>query len=281
MPIDKHLKNKLKSLTLALVLALTLMASGHAAPLETPFFTWEVPDGWTVSRDPSGLWQLTAPGSSPLVVAITAARLRTPPQAYLNGSARLWASLGKLEAIEPLIHKVNNQAWFLISLPPQPSSNDSIKATGDRSTIKWVRWRDSLLVVSSFSMPTEDLKAFRPIIQRLASGLKLTRPKFNEARLLQEIKKTLEVNQETSAGLRGLEDIRQQMNIARQDWEPFFLDKEPPIYAAYLSYLEARFDAAFAIVNAKELGIDADTIKSRLKSVVSKREALRHQLQGY
>lgn len=281
MPIDKHLKNKLKSLTLALALTLALMASVNAAPLETPFFSWEVPDGWTVSRDPSGLWQLTAPGSSPLVVAITAARLRTPPQVYLNGSARLWASLGKLEAIEPLTHKVSNQAWFLISLPPQPSSTDSIKATGDRSTIKWVRWRDSLLVVSSFSMPTEDLKALRPVIQRLASGLKLARPKFNEARLLQEIKKVLEVNQETSAGLRGLEDVRQQMNIARQDWEPFFLDSDPPIYTAYLSYLEARFDAAFAIVNAKELGIDADTIANRLKSVVNKREELRHQLQGY
>src|SRR4051794_2169507 len=44
------------------LLALLFLAPAGAAPLETSFFTWEVPEGWTVSRNPSGLWQLTAPG---------------------------------------------------------------------------------------------------------------------------------------------------------------------------------------------------------------------------
>jgi hypothetical protein len=266
----------MRKLILLLLLAVSLPLA--AAPLETPFFSWEVPDGWTVSRNPSGLWQLTAPGAEPLEVTLMAARLNTTPEAYLQGTTALWRSLGQVEPLQPLVEKWRNQAWFLVKHPPQAGQRDQV-------TVKWVAWRGPLLVVTSFKTGQADLPYWEPRIRELGQQLRVVRqPKFEEALLRAEANTALRDNEDSAQHLRELEQIKLAMAVARQDWEPFFGSEQqtqPDLYRAYIDYLEARYEASFAIVNGPDLGMGPDIVESRLRGLANRRNELRRQVQGF
>lgn len=254
----------------------------HAAPLETAFFSWDVPQGWTVSRNPSGLWQITAPGKNPLEAVVSVARLTTSPELYLQSTATLWKSLGTVEPLEPWLAKHRNQAWFLVKHSP-------VAGEKPMATIKWVRWRGPLLLVTSFKTPQDSLSSWAPQIRSLAADLKIAKPEFNEAKLRDEINQALRNNKDSREALTDVERIKLAMNVARQDWEPFFgsgsdvttANEQPVLYRNYLSYLEARFEASFAIVHGPEMGIGPDIIESRLRSVAIRRDELRREAQGF
>jgi hypothetical protein len=263
-----------------ILLVLCLCGAASAAPLETSFFTWEVPQGWTVERNPSGLWQLTAPGPEPLEALVSVGRLSTSPELYLQGTANLWKSLGAVETLQPWITDRPNQAWFLVKHFPQPGQKPM-------ATVKWVRWRGPVLVVTSFVAAEANLKSWAPKIRSMARDLKLLKPEFEEAVLREEIDAVLRDNEDSLAALNDVAAAKLAMNVARQDWEPFFAPDDeqgaagPALYKAYIGYLEARFDAAFAIVNGPELGMGADVVESRLRGVAIRRDELRRQAQGF
>ena len=183
------------------------------------------------------------------------------------------------EAKQPWITDRPNQAWFLVKHSPQAGESPM-------STVKWVRWRGPLLVVTSFKAPQDALRSWAPQIRSMALDLRLEKPKFDEARLREEIAAVLRDNEDTPQTLTDVEGAKLTMNTARQDWEPFFGsnrkdDSQPPLYKAYLDYLEARFDASFAIVHGPELGMGPDVVDSRLRSVTIRRDELRREAQGF
>lgn len=264
-----------KLITLLLLLGLAFPVG--AAPLETPFFLWDVPEGWTVARNPSGLWQLTAPGPQPLEVTISVARLSTTPEAYLQGTASLWRGLGLVEPLPPWVPGRVNQAWFLVKHSPHPGQEHM-------ATVKWVCWRGPLLVVTSFKAPQKDLPSWEPRIRAMSPPLKLRKPQFQEALLRAEVNGALRDNEESPEYLSEVDAIKLAMAVARQDWEPFFGSDEaaqPALYRAYIEYLESRYDASFAIANGAELGIGPDLVDSRLRGLQIRRDELRRQAQGF
>lgn len=245
-----------------------------AAPLETPFFRWEVPQGWTVSRNPLGLWVLTAPGPNPLEAQVSVVRLSTSPEHYLKGTAALWKSLGEVEQRHPWVTDRENQAWFLVKHTPQPGQPQI-------ATVKWVSWRGPMLAVVSYKAPLADMKSWAPKIRSMSLGLQLQRPQFDETRLREEIDTVLSETEDRRETLADLESIKLAMAVARQDWEPFFAADKPPVYRAYVAYLEARYDAAFAITNGSAMGMGPDVVDSRLQALGNRREELRREAQGF
>lgn len=273
----------LKKLVIGALLLLSLSAPLWAAPLETPFFTWEIPQGWTVSRNSSGLWQLTAPGPNPLEAVVSVARLTTTPEAYVQGTAALWKSLGTVQPLQPWITDRPNQAWFLVKHTPQTGQPEM-------STVKWVRWRGPILIVTSFRAPSSELQSWAPKIRSMAQDLKLEKPEYDEAALLKEVRSVLRDYEDTRETLNNLDAAKLTMNTARQDWEPFFAsakageaveDSQPALLRAYLAYLESRYDATLAIVSGATLGMGADVVESRLHSVAVKRDKLRREAGGF
>lgn len=272
----------LKRLTLHFIALVALCLPVAAAPLETPFFRWEVPKGWTVSRNPSGLWQLTAPGPEPLEAVVSVARLTAAPDLYLQSTAALWKSLGTVEPLPPWNSDRRNQAWFLVK-------HTAAAGETPMATVKWVRWRGPLLLVASFKASQDALASWEPQIRALAVELRVSRPQFNEGRLREEILGVLRANDMGREALGNVEQLRLAMNVARQDWEPFFgsgsdlasLEEQPLLYRAYLAYLEARYEAGFAIVHGAELGMGPDIVESRLRSVEVRRSELRREAQGF
>lgn len=265
---------------LGALLFVSLSAPLAAAPLQTSFFTWDVPEGWTVSRNSSGLWQVTAPGPNPLEAEVVVARLSTTPELYLKATTEVWKTQGSVEQLQPWLADRPNQAWFLVKHFPKPGETPM-------SVVKWVRWRGPFLVVTSFQAPQEALKSWGPKIRSLAMEMKLSRPVYRPEVLQAEVNAALASNDETRAGLSDVEGAKLAMNSARQDWEPFFGSAsagdtaESPLYRAYLGYLEARFDASFAIVHGSELGIGDDVVETRLRGVANRREELRRAAQGF
>lgn len=267
---------------LSIILLLCLGGPLWAAPLETPFFTWEVPQGWTVTRNSSGLWELVAPGPDPLEVVVSVARLSTTPEAYLQGTSNLWRSLGTVEPLKPWLADRPNQAWFLVKHTPEPGKPEM-------ATVKWVRWRGPVLVVTSFKARGSELRSWAPKIRTLAQDLKLEKPEYHEDALLLEVQGVLQDAEDTPEALSDLEAAKLALNTARQDWEPFFLsartqegpDAQPPLLRAYLAYLEARYDATLAIANGAELGMGPDIVQSRLNSVAVRRDELRREAGGF
>lgn len=263
------------------LLLISLQACLSAAPLETPFFTWEVPEGWTVSRNTSGLWQVTAPGSNPMEAVVSVARLSTTPEAYLQGTSSLWRSLGTVEPLQPWLTDRPNQAWFLVKHTAEANAVAM-------STVKWVRWRGPLLVVTSFKAPSDALKSWAPKIRSLALNQMLEKPEYEEAELREEVKNVLRNQEDSPETLTDVDAIKLAMNVARQDWEPFFGSGKNPagpavplLFETYLAYLEARYDASFAIVHGPQLGMGPDIVESRLRSVAVRRDELRRELQGF
>ena len=245
-----------------------------AAPLETSFFSWEVPNGWTVSRDPSGQWEMTAPGRSPMVAVVSVGHLTTTPELYLKGSVAVWRSQGLVEPMTPLLTERENQAWFLVKHHPTPGEKPKV-------TIKWVRWRGAILVVTSFNMAQADMESWVPQIQKIGAHLRIKKPAFEEAALRAEVDATLEKNQDTEKTLVDLAQAKLDLNVARQDWEPFFAADKPMLYRAYIDYLEARYDATFAIVAGLEMGMGRDVVESRMQGLTNRRDELRKELHGF
>lgn len=251
-----------------------------AAPLQTAFFTWDVPEGWTVSRNSSGLWQVTAPGPEPLQAEVVVARLSTTPELYLKATGEVWKTQGTVEALQPWLADRPNQAWFLVKHFVKPGETPT-------AVVKWVRWRGPFLVVTSFQASQESLSSWAPKIRSLAADMKLTRPVYRREELLKRVNEALTNNDESRAGLADSEGSKLAMNSARQDWEAFFgarpseEETEAQLYRAYLGYLEARFDASFAIEHGPELGIGEDVVESRLRAVAGRREELRRAAAGF
>ncbi len=250
-----------------------LVSNGFAAPVETRFFDWEVPDAWTVSRDPSGLWQFLGPGPDNLEVLVSVGRLNASPQVYLKATEQVWRSMGVVRRLDPWLTDPPEQAWFLVK--------HSKVGEEQLVTVKWVRWKGPLLVVTSFQIPDVQLHAQTPQIREWAANLKLKLPAFDISELSSEAGAALRELDDSEDGLGDFEGARVALNTARQDWEPFFLADQPPLYRAYFEYLDARFDAAFAIVNGPELGMGEDIVKSRLKGVANRREELRQTLEKH
>lgn len=266
------MKYRLFSLILGCLLLSNTFA--WAAPLETSFFSWEIPDGWTVGRDQSGQWELTAPGPHPLVVVVSVGHLNTTPELYIKGSTAVWSSQGLVEPMTPLATERANQAWFLVKHHPNPGEKP-------RVTVKWVRWRGPSLVVSSFRTPQSDLESWKPQMQSMAASLKLKKPVFEEGALRAEIDDFLENNKDTEKSLDDLDQAQVDLSVARQDWEPFFAADKPPLLRAYIDYLEARYDATFAIVAGPGMGIGKDVVESRMQGLANRRDELRRELHGF
>ena len=247
---------------------------GWASPLETSFFSWEIPDGWTVERDASGQWQITAPGLNPMVIVVNAGRLGTSPELYIQGSTAVWQSQGSVEAIPPLLTQRQSQAWFLVKHHPKPHEKLL-------TTVKWVRWRGPLLVVANFKCPQSDLAAWEPTIREIGSSLKLKKPVYKEIALKDEAQEVLDRNQDTVESLQSLDRAKLDLNVARQDWEPFFTAEKPALYQAYIDYLEARYDATYAIVAGRELGMGRDVVESRMQALSNRRDELRKEVHGF
>lgn len=274
--------SQLRKIAVSAILSLLLSGSLLAAPLETPFFTWEVPQGWTVTRNSSGLWELIAPGPNPLEVLVSVARLSTTPEAYLQGTTGLWKSLGTVEPLKPWLTDRPNQAWFLVKHNPEAGQPAM-------ATVKWVRWRGTVLVVTSFRAKQSELNSWAPKIRSLAQDLKIEKPEYDEAVLLEEVQDVLQNAEDTPEGLGDLEAAKLALNRARQDWEPFFLsartqegpEAQPALLRAYLAYLEARYDATLVIANGAELGMGPDIQQSRLHSVSIRRDELRREAGGF
>ena len=267
-----HRPRRLQPLVLLSVVFWMLISAAFASPVETRFFDWEVPDAWTVSRDPSGLWQFIGPGPENLEILVSVGHLNASPGVYLKATEQVWQSMGVVRRLEPWLSDPPEQAWFLVK--------HSRVGEEQLVTIKWVRWDGPLLVVTSFQVPDVKLQTLAPQIKAWAADLKLKRPKFEVSELTDEIQSALRELEDSEEGLTDFEGARLALNTARQDWEPFFLADKPPLYRAYHEYLDARFDAAFAIVNGPELGMGEDIIKSRLKGVSNRREALRQMLEA-
>lgn len=253
---------------------LLLASAALAAPLETSFFSWEIPDRWTVERDLQGQWEITAPGPDPLIALVNVGYLTTTPELYLKGSTAIWATQGLLEPMEPLAARWPNQAWFLVKHHPNPGEKPKV-------SVKWVRWRGPTLVVTSFRVAQSDLESWRPQIQQMAENLKIKRPVFEESALRAEIDEVLQANEDRAETLTDLESARLDLNVARQDWEPFFAADKPPLYRAYIDYLEARYDAVFVVVAGPESGLGPDVVESRMQGLINRRDALRRELHGF
>lgn len=260
----------------SLILGCLLLSCDRAwaAPLETSFFSWEIPDGWTVERDQSGQWELTAPGPRPLVVVVSVGHLNTTPELYLKGSSAVWSSQGLVEPMSPLVTERANQAWFLVKHHQDPGEKP-------RVTVKWVRWRGPTLVVSSFRTLQSDLESWKPQMRSMAASLKIKKPVFEEVALRAEIDEVLERNQDTEKSLHNLDRAKVDLSVARQDWEPFFAADKPPLLRAYIDYLEARYDATFAIVAGAEMGMGKDVVESRMQGLSNRRDELRRELHGF
>ena len=258
-------------LTFALLLG---AQAGWASPLETSFFSWEIPDGWTVERDTSGQWQITAPGLNPMVIVVNAGRLGTTPERYIQGSTAVWQTQGSVESISPLLTQRETQAWFLVKHHPKPGETP-------QATVKWVRWRGELLVVANFKTPQASLAAWEPQIQAIGKSLRLKKPVYKEVALKGEAQQVLDRNRDTEESLQSLDRAKLDLNVARQDWEPFFSTEKPALYQAYIDYLEARYDATYVIVAGRELGMGRDVLESRMQALSNRRDELRKEVQGF
>lgn len=250
-------------------LSLSLLVSGSALAdtLETRFFRVE-PGAWSVSRNDTGLWTLSQP-SPEARVQFTVSRLNTTPAVYLKAQAAVWARIGEIGSLDPLTPERENQAWFLVK-----------HLDDDLATIKWVQWEGSLLVVTSFQSKESEQPSLLESFTAIAQSVELNSPTYHEESLRQEIERVLRANTDSKDELSSPDESRQQMGVARQDWEPFFLADTPPIYRPYLAYLESRFDAAFAVAHGEELGIGPELVEARLRSVKYRRDELEAALQG-
>lgn len=240
-----------------------------AEPLETAFFKVETPAGWEVSRNPSGLWTLTQSKSPKPYVQFSVARLNSTPETYLRSHAALWSRLGVVENADPLNVKHSEQAWFLV----KHSADDWV-------TLKWIRWSGKTLVVSNFRCPESELENHKVGFSEIAKTLELHTPEFSEESLKDSVKQFLGNHQDTPKGLQDPVLCRTTMAAIRQDWEPYFDADVPALYRAYVAYLEARFDAAFAAAHGQELGIGPDLVKARFQSVLNRRVELDAALRG-
>ncbi len=234
--------------------------------LETRFFQ-VTPGNWEVSRNDSGLWTLSGPEAR---VQFSVARLNSTPEAYVKGQAALWARLGFVKDFEPLTPERENQSWFLVKQSQE----------GSPTTIKWVQWDNSLLVVTNFVCEDSVLEQCLSDFEAIARSVELKSPEFREENLRQEVLDALSGFADTRAELSSPDQARRQMSATRQDWEPFFLADVPPLYRSYLAYLEARFDAAFAVAHGEEMGIGPELVEARLRSVGYRRDELKAALEG-
>lgn len=125
------------------------------------------------------------------------------------------------------------------------------------------------------------MESWVPQIQKIGAHLRIKKPVFEEAALRAEVDATLEKNQDTEKTLVDLAQAKLDLNVARQDWEPFFASDKPMLYRAYIDYLEARYDATFAIVAGPEMGMGRDVVESRMQGLTNRRDELRKELHGF
>lgn len=245
-----------------IVFWLCLGLSTWAQPLDTKFFSVDT-QGWKISRNESGLWTLDQGDS---LVQFSVVRLTTSPERYLRSQAALWSQLGFVESVKPPV-KHEKRAWFLV----KHSDSQDV-------TLKQTCWNDKIVVVSNLKCQADQLETLKPEFSRMMESLELHSPTFSEAQLQAAVKQFLRNHADQE--LADPVTVRTYMSATRQDWEPFFMADIPPLYRAYLYYLEARFDAAFAVAHAKELGIGPELVKARITSVGNRRQELEAALRG-
>ncbi len=255
------MKNKIR----IAVVMLFFLNSASAETLETDFYKAEVPEGWLVSRDTSGLWAMEPSGNNlPLKATVLVNRLRATPELYLQGTARLWSSKGEVEVLEDASKPQEGLIVFLIR--PKLEEQDSV--------LKFVQWQDDLMVITSLMFPVKHLQEALQTGERFSETVELKPIDFQPKRLKALISETLKKHDESSEDLMDPSLVRTEMGSFRQDWEPYFPHYKPPLYLAFQAYLEARFDASFAQVNGPGLGMPQDLIQSRFQSVDNRKAEL-------
>jgi hypothetical protein len=242
-----------------------------AKTLETDFFRAQVPEHWDVSRDTSGLWVLLLPVEDSQVKAtLLVNRLRTAPELYLQATARLWTTKGTVEVLEEAGNAQEKTMIFLI----RPKLEDK------EPVLKFVQWQEDLMVITSFTFPVKHLAEILEEGQRFTGNIELKEFDFQPERLKSLISETLDRHQNSLEELSDPTAVRIEMASFRQDWEPYFPHHKPLLYLAFLAYLEARFDAAFAKVNGPGLGMPPDLIEARMTSISNRREELLSRLEA-
>lgn len=244
-------------------------APALSAPWEAPCFTWSLPDGWVHERTASGLWRAASGTEGGLQATATVARSSVSRELYLQGTAALWSSQGEVQLLSDWQGEPPGWTWFLVKHPPSEESPASL-------TLKGVVWHESWLGVLSIPLSESAWPAPRESVRKLARGFVLRTPTLSEASLRQEIRRRLDQDDQ---GWSSADAARREMNVVRQDWEPLFPSEEkPPLWLAYLEYMEARYEACFVADHGAELGMGADVLASRRSAWEERRRQLERRL---
>ena len=135
----------MKRSSLSFLLLLSLLTSAWAETLETPFYKVEVPSGWRMERGLTGLWEFQPEDESFLRATVSVNRLRTRTEYYLQGVVRLWAARGEVSVLENASDPKKQLIVFLVKL----------KGDDGLAELKLARWREELMVTTSFVVPLE------------------------------------------------------------------------------------------------------------------------------
>lgn len=248
---------------ITLLFSFFLVVSASAETLETNFYDLELPEKWRAARAPSGLWTV-GPQDEETGWKLSVARLRGGPELYFQNIARLWDRTGEVHVLKDESDGANGLIVFEI-----------VPREGSDPTLKFCRWNIDLVWVASSTFPVERRAKVLEMGRRFTGNMEFSSVEFDPAALKSEIARVLKNHQATEGvELDDLRVVRTEMTSFRQDWEPYFPHSKPPIYEAFRKYLEARFDASFAINNAEQMGMPQSLIDSRVDSVSNRRAEL-------
>ena len=247
---------KTKHFSISLLLSILFIALPLSAePLETNFYRLDLPENWLVERNSAGLW-MVGPSEDSLW-KLTLSRLSASPDVYFQATARLWDKIGEVRLLEDLSDGPKGLIVFEV-----------IPRNGTDTILKFCRWNSEFVWIASRQMPVEQREEALNMAQRFTGNIQFENPEFEPESLQAEIGRTLVEHEKlTSLALHDLNAVRTEMTSFRQDWEAFFPHSKPPLFEKFRKYLEARYDASFALNNAETLGMPEDLVDSRIDSV--------------
>jgi hypothetical protein len=240
-----------------LLMLILVLAPCVADQLKTDFFQLPTPEGWQISRNTTGLWQMQREMPFEMTATFLVNRLKTEPDLYLRGTIQLWKTQGVTEGTFD-----GRQMECLIT----PAEGNPI--------FKLVRWNQDVLVVSTFMFPVKHTDEALNTVHSLTQDLTIKNPEFEPDALRETVENALEQHQNTPEELAIAADARRQMTSFRHDWEPHFTSPAPAIFEAFLAYMEARYDAAFVVEHGEEMGMPESILESRLKSIDNRKSEL-------
>lgn len=260
----------MKRSSLSFLLLLSLLTSAWAETLETPFYKVEVPSGWRMERGLTGLWEFQPEDESFLRATVSVNRLRTRTEYYLQGVVRLWAARGEVSVLENASDPKKQLIVFLVKL----------KGDDGLAELKLARWREELMVTTSFVVPLEKVEQVLPQGQRFTGNMEIKKPDYQPWMLVDFVRTALAKHSNSREELSELPVVKLEMTSFRQDWEPYFPHQKPGLYEAFRAYLEARFDAAYVVSNREQLGMPESRVEERLRAVEDRKSELMKVLEA-